>query len=292
MAPVAAGRSGAVRRGTARLASPAGSWALLLLLATACGREAPPPERSWTLVDDLFLASSPDRRGPLLLCGRFEVTERELRGAGAEPATADTPAVMVSRDEAQRWAADRGLRLPTRDEWLHLSGFSSSTDGSPVWGSSFVPGTANTAELGLHRALPVGVFERGRSRFGGYDFVGNVWEWVSDAGEETPEGWPARAAALGGSFAAMHERASATELRVLEAGERASDLGFRVVADAEDWIEGQLAVRWATAGSEARRGLAAGLAEWRADLRRELARRVEARGVDPELCSLLREPLP
>jgi len=259
--------------------------ALVVLLAVACGRPGMPKPGSvaWFL-DGCFLAPPLQAGGPLLLCGRFEVTREEYQGGRVAPALADLPATGMDRDEAAAWARERGFRLPTLQEWRHLAagGTTFPAPGYP-WGGVFQAARANTLELGLHRALPVGVFELGRNNLGGQDFAGNVWEWVADG----PPGAPDLAWACGGSYAAPAERAGILETRLLTPGDRAEDLGFRVVAEAAPWFLEQVVPLWKADRGGDRELLRRSFRRWRRDLRRLLAGRLLALGAPPELCAAL-----
>ena len=136
-------------------------------------------------------------------------------------------------------------------------------------------GRANTLELGLGRSLPVGAIESGRTGLGGYDFEGNVWEWLADKPGPTQLADNSERGALkaGGSFATY--RAGPREDALREAGlnDRASDVGFRVLAEALPWLHDQVLPRWRTADAEERKTMAACVALWGAELRVQLERR-------------------
>lgn len=132
-----------------------------------------------------------------LFCDRFEVTRGDWaeftttvagRACGAERVPADGDASvavgLVDLPQARAFANWRFLRLPRRDEWMHVA-----LDGgrsSFPWGDRVDPSRANTAELGLWQTTPVGTFESGRQAGGAnpYDLIGNVSEWT-----ESPVAW-------------------------------------------------------------------------------------------------------
>jgi hypothetical protein len=255
---------------------------LVAVAAFACGRaEKAPPPPEFEQLRAFTLVPPPRDGGPLLLAGRWEVREGELRPE-TEPADAARPASWVDRSEARAFAAARGARLPTLAEWRHLA-------GSPQAGTRLPTVTANTLELGFHGPLPVGVFERGKSPEGCFDLAGNLWEWVDDD-LPGPLGLPGRAAACGGGFGSWGRlgHAGPNALRELEAGERADDLGFRLVADAAPWIEERLQPVWREVPA-ARDAARAAFATWRPELRADLAGRLRQRGVDAGLCDALEE---
>ena len=93
---------------------------------------------------------------------------KNIESADCLPVT--KPDVMpwryVTRDQAMSMCARIGKRLPTNDEWYHLS-----------LGVAQVHDTCN---ISSKQASKTGSFEQCVSPQGAYDMVGNVWEWVSD----------------------------------------------------------------------------------------------------------------
>lgn len=243
---------------------------------------------SWRIVDLEALAFVPEGQTrkaltPIdagvsedLLVDRFEVTwamwDRAPRGAepgSVEPFRPDAdapealtsprewlenaPAVGMTLPEARAFAASRSMRIPTFDEWMYCA---LGQRGRRAPAGSPQRGSANTSELGVARATPVGAFESGRTPDHGiYDLLGNVWEWI-DAPPDPARGWStidvetrpeeavsrAEAWCLGGSFLTP-ERPTYTAGRVclaleVSAGHRASDLGLRCVTEAEGYLRG------------------------------------------------------
>ncbi|MBX3184915.1 MAG: SUMF1/EgtB/PvdO family nonheme iron enzyme [Polyangiaceae bacterium] len=121
---------------------------------------------------------------------------------------ADHPINCVTWDMANVYCKAQGKRLPTEAEWEYAT---RGPDGRVYpWGDEEPTekhlnacgtecvkwGEENGEELsalyeaddGYPTTSPVGKFPAGRSRFGPYDVVGNVWEWVADyEGTYTPD---------------------------------------------------------------------------------------------------------
>ena len=161
-----------------------------------------------------------------LLVDRFEVTQddwnefaateqgqaanaarlRSFRNAGNR-GTNSLPAALMDLYQARAFAQWRNARLPTEEEWRRVT---SGGGSNPFpWGAKEVATHANTGELGLGEATPVGTFEMGR-RTGGnspYDLIGNVSEWT----ESVPSDWcKDTGLELGASFSQSRQRALAT----------------------------------------------------------------------------------
>ncbi len=116
-----------------------------------------------------------------------------------DPARTDHPINCLSWQMANDYCQSADKRLPTEAEWeyatrgpdgrvypwgdeeptaLHLNACGNECS---AWGKQH--GTLlealYPANDGFATTAPVGSFPKGRSRFGPYDVVGNVWEWTS-----------------------------------------------------------------------------------------------------------------
>lgn len=159
-----------------------------------------------------------------VLIGRFPVTNaafarwRPSHPRVEDPQLRDHPVVLVTRDDAAAFCAFVGGRLPTSAEWSAAAGAATWP-----WGETFDPSLCNCAEAGWGWTVPVRAHPGGASPCGAEQLAGNVWEWVSDTGDD---GW---GVLRGGSYLdTAHGVASA---RVLPADPRraTATTGFRIV---------------------------------------------------------------
>jgi len=118
----------------------------------------------------------------------------------SDPEKLDHPITCVTWEMADNYCKANDKRLPTEAEWEFAT---RGPDGRIYpWGDDpptalhlnacdaqcLAWGKAHKVELtalekgddGFATTAPVGKFPAGRSRFGPYDVVGNVWEWVAD----------------------------------------------------------------------------------------------------------------
>lgn len=253
-----------MRRRVARL-----GLAAAILSAAACqgGAEEAPLAPATERLQQMLLSRP---AGVWLLAGRFELRQEEYDGTGGASGR-DLPMTSLSWSEFQAWAEPRGLRGPTTAEWRALA-------GTPASAAEAASLTRNTLELGIGRPLPVGVFERGRSALGAYDFYGNVWELTAPDAS-------GRLIALGGSYASREVGPEAREGFALGAGERAEDVGARYVADAVPYFLERVRPEWELAPETVGALLGAAAASWQPGLRAAFARALLDAGLPAELCA-------
>jgi len=104
-------------------------------------------------------------------------TGHEARYWKYRPEHANHPAVMISLDNANAYAAWLGKAVPTEEQWEKAA---RGTDGRLYpWGNEWVDANAVTPEDGHDRDMPVGSAPGGASPYGALDMVGNVWEWTT-----------------------------------------------------------------------------------------------------------------
>lgn len=99
----------------------------------------------------------------------------------------DHPVVLVSVDDTMSYCSwtgkktKRKSRLPTEVEWEKAA---RGTDGRFFpWGNEWQPDYLNSGER-YGTTTPVNRFPRGRSPYGIYDTVGNVFEWTASQWDE------------------------------------------------------------------------------------------------------------
>lgn len=180
--------------------------AAVLLAASACQQESADTEvqlvklqrrgRFGSLRDFVLFTQPQDPPGAALLVDRFEVTQDDwaqfadtevggtiavgitTRGVGALPVS------NMDLAQARAFAHWRMGRLPTEHEWRLVTADGGNTPFP--WGVKQFATHANTGDIGLGEAVPVGTFESGR-RAGGnmpYDLIGNVREWTESVSSD------------------------------------------------------------------------------------------------------------
>jgi len=168
------------------------------------------------------------------------------------PERANFPMVFVNWYEVNDYCQWMGKRLPTEPEWEKAA---RGPHGQKYpWGNVFNPDFANLSKGAVMFALSVAVgkHEAGKSPYGVYDMIGNVWEWTDSWYEPYPGNTTRNEnfgknlrVTRGVSFMSVGHYPKDTYMRVLSIIARASfrsydfptsrlaDLGFRCAMSAK-----------------------------------------------------------
>jgi len=146
------------------------------------------------------------------------------------------PVIGVNYIDATAFAAWKGRRLPTEQEWEKAA---RGTGGLRwPWGNTFDDSKAN---VGRRTTTPVGAYPEGCNAYGLCDMAGNVWEWTTTWYAAYPGAPPNRAilrfvndeylSVRGGSYGSDVGSARGADRGIKKPAEAGPSLGFRTVMD-------------------------------------------------------------
>ena len=162
---------------------------------------------------------------------------------GTSAINPDEPVINVSYYEADAYAKWAKKRLPTEAEWEKAASWNEDLKRKTryPWGDENLPPTsehANLLESFLWRPSLCGSYEKGKSFYGCYQMMGDVWEWTSSEYSLYPgfksrfseytDKWAINQKVLrGGSFATPRRQIRNSYRNYFKPHERIQFSGFR-----------------------------------------------------------------
>ena len=148
----------------------------------------------------------------------------------------DQPAVCVDWEQARKFSAWVGGRLPTEAEWEYAAR-SAGKDRKYPWGNDTTCARSVVLGCGAVATAPVCSKPAGNTQQGLCDMAGNAWEWVEDGNHDTYQGAPTDGSAWKSGFKIFRGGAwnydfaiARSAVRFYYPTERANnDMGFRPV---------------------------------------------------------------
>jgi ergothioneine biosynthesis protein EgtB len=169
--------------------------------------------------------------------------KKDFRGLNKLPP--NEPVTNVSYYEADAYSKWLGKRLPTEAEWEKAASWDDNLKKKRLypWGDEFPSdNTSNLLESWKWAPSQIGSYQEGKSYYGCYQMLGDVWEWTSSEYtlypgfrskfSEYTDKWAINQKVLrGGSFATPRSQIRNSYRNYFKPHERIPFSGFRCVKD-------------------------------------------------------------